>query len=247
MLKGDARLAEVLHRAVWSHVGEPTESLVVPRGARRWRVAVHEVEEILAGLRARGVRYDAARAMLPRALAHRVLVRMELAGESPDDRVQDAVARSRPVKQYTAALWPAVDGPRLLHRLLSDADALAAAADGILTEEEQRLLRWPRPPRSAGTATWSTGDAVLLDELGDLVDRTGSLGLVIADEAQDLSPMMLRAVGRRCATGSLTVLGDLAQATTPWATRSWEEALDHLGKPVRRSPSSPAASACRPR
>ena len=27
------------------------------------------------------------------------------------------------------------------------------------------------------------------------------------------------------------MLGDLAQATTPWATRSWAEALGHLGKP----------------
>ena len=43
--------------------------------------------------------------------------------------------------------------------------------------------------------------------------------------------MMLRAIGRRSATGSLTVLGDLAQATTPWATRSWADALRHLGKP----------------
>jgi len=43
--------------------------------------------------------------------------------------------------------------------------------------------------------------------------------------------MMLRVLARRSATGSLTVLGDLAQATTPWATRSWAEALNHLGKP----------------
>ena len=43
--------------------------------------------------------------------------------------------------------------------------------------------------------------------------------------------MMLRAIGRRSSTGSITVLGDLAQATTPWATRSWAEALGHLGKP----------------
>jgi hypothetical protein len=35
--------------------------------------------------------------MLPQALAHRVLVTMELAGDSPDDRVQNAVARSKPV------------------------------------------------------------------------------------------------------------------------------------------------------
>jgi DNA helicase IV len=71
---------------------------------------------------------------------------------------------------------------------------------------------------------------VLIDEAADLVERTPSLGHVVADEAQDLSPMMLRAVGRRCSTGSTTVLGDLAQATTPWATRSWDDALRHLGK-----------------
>jgi DNA helicase IV len=53
----------------------------------------------------------------------------------------------------------------------------------------------------------------------------------VLDEAQDLSPMMLRAVGRRCSTGSATVLGDLAQATTPWGSRDWATALTHLGKP----------------
>ena len=42
--------------------------------------------------------------------------------------------------------------------------------------------------------------------------------------------MQLRAVGRRASTGSVTVLGDLAQATTPWATRSWQESLSHLGQ-----------------
>lgn len=42
--------------------------------------------------------------------------------------------------------------------------------------------------------------------------------------------MQLRAVARRCTTGSVTVLGDIAQATTPWATGSWQVALEHLGK-----------------
>jgi DNA helicase IV len=72
---------------------------------------------------------------------------------------------------------------------------------------------------------------VLLDELRDLLERTGSVGHLVADEAQDLSPMMLRALARRSSTGSVTVLGDLAQATTPWGARSWEEALAHLGRP----------------
>ncbi len=42
--------------------------------------------------------------------------------------------------------------------------------------------------------------------------------------------MMLRCVGRQCSTGSATILGDLAQATTSWGVRDWGEALAHLGK-----------------
>jgi DNA helicase IV len=53
---------------------------------------------------------------------------------------------------------------------------------------------------------------------------------VVADEAQDLSPMQLRAIGRRCRYGSATVLGDLAQGTSPWAAGGWGDALPHLGK-----------------
>lgn len=230
-LKGDARMAEVLRRAVWAGVGTPTDALVVPRGSRRWRVPAHEVEEVLEGLRTRGVRYAAAGSMLAQALAHRVLLRMEAGGESPDDRVQDAVARSAPVKAYVRALWPTVDPARLLHRLLSEPDALATAAEGLLGPDEQRRLSWSSPPRSAGTARWTLADTVLLDELRDLLERTGSVGHLVADEAQDLSPMMLRALARRSSTGSVTVLGDLAQATTPWGARSWAEALGHLGKP----------------
>ena len=73
---------------------------------------------------------------------------------------------------------------------------------------------------------------MLVDEVADLVDREPSLGHVVLDEAQDLSPMQLRAVGRRCSTASATVLGDIAQGTTPWATTDWAESLAHLGKPA---------------
>jgi hypothetical protein len=168
--------------------------------------------------------------MLAQRLAHGILVKMELAGDSPDDRVQDAVARSREVRRYVDLVWPAVDPARLVLRLLGDADFLASVADGVLTDDEQRLLLWAKPPKAPTSARWSLADGVLIDEAADLVERTPSLGHVVADEAQDLSQMMLRAVGRRCSTGSTTVLGDLAQATTPWASRSWEDALAHLGK-----------------
>jgi len=230
LLKGDARMAEVLHHAVWSQVGQPAEALVVPRGSNRWRVPAYEAAEMVDELRTRGIRYGAGRAMLPQRLAHAVLLRMEAAGDSPDDRVQNAVARSRPVKAYADALWPAIDPAKLVFRLLTDAAYLARHAAGILTADEQAALLWAKPPRSAGAAKWSVADATLIDEVADLVERTPSLGHVVLDEAQDLSAMQLRAVGRRCSTGSMTVLGDIAQGTTPWATPSWEEALRHLGK-----------------
>lgn len=230
-LKGDARMAEVLRRALWSRVGEPTEPLVVPRGSRRWRVAAYRVSEVLAQLRARGVSYGAARAMLPQRLAHLVLLDMERGGEAPDDRVQDAVARSGAVRAYAGALWPAVEPRALLAALLSDPTELARHADGVFAEREQRTLLWDRRPAARSAIRWSPADAVLLDELADLVQRTPSLGHVVLDEAQDLSPMHLRAVGRRCSTGAATVLGDIAQGTTPWATESWPDALRHLGKP----------------
>lgn len=43
--------------------------------------------------------------------------------------------------------------------------------------------------------------------------------------------MQCRAVARRCPLGSITVLGDLAQATAPWAAGSWRLTLTHLGQP----------------
>jgi DNA helicase IV len=229
-LKGDARMAEVLARAVWAHIAEPAEALLVVRGSRRWRVPAYELAEHIGALRGRDVRYGAGRTMLGQRIAHSVLTRMEEAGESPDDRVQNAVARSQPVRKAVDQSWPAVDPAKLLHALLGSPERLAEAAAGILGAEEQELLLWAKPPRSAGAARWTAADVVLLDELADLLERTTSLAHVVVDEAQDLSAMQLRAVARRCTTGSVTVLGDIAQATTPWATGSWARALEHLGK-----------------
>jgi DNA helicase IV len=230
-LKGDARLAEVLARALWSSISEAKEPLAVPYGSRVVRVPAHGIAAAIASLRDRGVRYESGRKLLSQRLAHEVLLRLEAQGETTDDRVQNAVARAGPVRSVVAAVWPLVTPAGLLFRLWTDAEALAAAADGILSESEQAMLTWSAPPRTAGSAKWSLPDLALLDELGDLLDRTGSVGHVILDEAQDLSPMALRAVGRRATTGSITVLGDLAQATTPWGARDWGVALAHLGKP----------------
>jgi DNA helicase IV len=230
-VKGDARMAEVLRRALWAGLSEPAEALVLARGSWRWRVPGHEIAELIQELRGRGVRYGAGRAMLGHRIAHVVLTRMEAAGEATDDRTHEAVRRTRQVRAAVDAAWPAADPVRLVMRLLSDPALLASAADGVLDPAEQAAIRWDRAPRGPGSARWTAADAVLIDEASDLIERIPSLAHVVVDEAQDLSPMECRAVGRRCATGSATVLGDLAQATAPAAEASWLRLLAHLGKP----------------
>ncbi|QXJ19461.1 AAA family ATPase [Actinomadura graeca] len=228
-LKGDARMARVVSRALWAHVRKPEDGLVVTRGASRHRLAGHEVRETAAALRGT-TRYGSGRAAFAQRLAHRILVLMEQRGEAPDDRVQDQVARSAPVRRLLDQVWPKVTPEQVLYRLLSDAGFLRTAAKGVLEEDEQAALLWRRPARSHRSARWTAADRALLDELGDLIERTASLGHLVVDEAQDLSAMQLRALGRRCGTGSATVLGDLAQGTTAWSARSWTDVLAHLGQ-----------------
>ena len=63
--------------------------------------------------------------------------------------------------------------------------------------------------------------------------RSASFGHIVVDEVQDLSPMQLRMLARRSLSGSMTVVGDIAQATGPWAP-------DGLGR--HHAPPEPAAA-----
>ncbi|MGH3231308.1 MAG: HelD family protein, partial [Streptosporangiaceae bacterium] len=231
VVKGDARMAEVLRRAVWASVRRPEQAVVLARGTRRWRVAAWETEELVHELRHRGVRYGAARELLEHRIAHVILTQIEAAGEACDDRTHEAVRRSRPVRAAVGVIWPKLDPVRLVFGLLASAEALAQAAGDLLTPAEQAEIVWSPAPRAPGSARWSPADVVLIDEARDLITRTPSLAHVVVDEAQDLSPMECRALGRRCSTGAATVLGDLAQGTTPWAASSWASLLSNLGKP----------------
>jgi len=58
--------------------------------------------------------------------------------------------------------------------------------------------------------------------------RTRTYGHIVVDEAQDLTPMQFRMIARRAPSGSITVLGDLAQATGPWTYGDWSEVRSHL-------------------
>lgn len=228
-LKGDARMAEVLRRALWAHISPPSEDFSYPQGSSRYRVGVGRIREIIESLRG-NTRYAASRVAIAQRLAHFVLLQMERRGATPDDRDQDAVARSKPIKLFLDVVWPKVTPHQVLFRLYSQPSFLAEAAGDALSETEQRQLGWQKPYRSWKSAQWTAADAVLLDELADQIERGPSLGHLVVDEAQDLSPMQCRALGRRCASGSVTVLGDIAQATSVGAIDRWTALLDHLGK-----------------
>jgi DNA helicase IV len=230
-VKGDARMAEVLRRALWASIKPPVQALVLSRGSRRLRVPGHEVEALAQELRDRGVRYGTGRELLAHRIAHVILLQLEAAGETCDDRTHDSVRRSAPVRKCVDEVWPKVDPKRLVFSVLSNQNPTMGNVPGLLSPAELSAVTWQKAPRGLGSAPWTRADQVLIDEAADLIERTPSIAHVVVDEAQDLSPMEVRAIGRRCATGAATVLGDIAQGTTPWAATSWPELLAHLGKP----------------
>ncbi|MDX6417675.1 MAG: hypothetical protein QOG28_2295, partial [Trebonia sp.] len=230
-VKGDARMAEVLRNALWANLRAPREALMVSRGTRRLRLPAHEIEALARELRDRGVRYGTGRELLAHRIAHVLLTQLEAAGETCDDRTHDAVRRSAPVRKCVDEVWPKVDPKRLVFTLLSGQGQMIRNGIGLLSDAEMAAITWPKPPRGPGSAPWTRADQVLIDEAADLIERTPSIAHIVVDEAQDLSPMEVRAIGRRCATGAATVLGDIAQGTTPWAATSWPTLLSHLGKP----------------
>ncbi len=227
-LKGDARCAVVLERALWAHAVRAAEPLVRAVGARRWRLWPEQVRELERAVRGRGLAWNAGRAALAGALAAALVRLQDDAGISSGERAVERLARSKVITAYVDGLWPPLTPARLLTAVLSDRALLAASAEGVLDVAEQDLLASGAPGR------WSRADLPLLDEAAHLLERVPGYAHIVVDEAQDLSAMALRAVGRRCVTGSATVLGDLAQGTTPGAPGDWREVLLHLGKPTGR-------------
>ncbi len=218
VLKGDARMAGLLEKALWRSVVRPTEPLVHSYGARRWRVYPDQVRELERAVRGRRLGWEAGRRALAAALAAVIVRQKEDEGIAQSGSSVEKLAKSTVVKQYVDACWPAVKPAELVRSVLTDPPT------GTLSDEDVALLR------TSGTK-WTRADLPLLDEAAWLIERQTGFAHVILDEAQDLSPMQLRVVGRRAVAGSLTVLGDQAQATTPWAVGDWQQVLEHLGKP----------------
>jgi DNA helicase IV len=224
-LKADVRLADVVRRAVeLRSIGEP-EELVVRMEGVFVGVREREVAELLALTRSEHGLGAAARERFRMNVLRRFYADYgdragHLAVRSFED-VERALRKDGLLTGFLDRVWPAPRPDRVVRQLLTSPQRLADAAEGILDEAEQRLLRRPQ-------AGWSAADLALLDETRALLlEDHLRYGHVIVDEAQDLTPMQLRMIARRVA-GSFTILGDVAQATGPVAYRSWHELLVQL-------------------
>jgi DNA helicase IV len=229
-LKGDARMAAVLRRAVLTNVRKPSSDVLIIIGTKRYRVLEHRLRRYVDDARRAmddGLRWSIARERLRVQIAEDVRRQREDAGGAPTDAETARIARSPAVKQFVDDVWPALTATALLARLYSDAEFLDRCGSALSPGERVALHR--PAPANLRSVKWTPADTVLLDELGAMIDGVSTYVHVVVDEAQDLSPMQCRAVARRCPLGSVTVLGDLAQATTPWAPGDWTVTLEHLG------------------
>ncbi|MFJ4551858.1 HelD family protein [Streptomyces sp. NPDC088817] len=229
-LKHSDRMATVLERALYARVRHPEDSIAVTDGSYRWRVDSGELARVIDEVRAVGVPYAVGREHVRSRVMTLIQQQAERRAGPKSVTWARKIGRSKPVAALLEVAWPVARPEEVVASLLSDPAVLEAAADGVFDAAEQAALLWAKPPRSEKSAPWSVEDMLLLDEVAGLVERPESFGHVVADEAQDLSPMQCRAIARRSAFGSITVLGDLAQATAPWSARTWQEQLTHLGK-----------------
>ena len=234
-LKGDARMAEVIVRAAWGRTVPLVDDVAVRTSFGGLTLRADDVnaalDAALADRRTVTSSRDGFRAAVVR-LAFERLVARRPEGLKLSDEVSSAVRTSVDLKRALDRAWPATTAPALVRRLLTNRAALAAAADGILTSAEQRLVR-RRAARRAADEPWTAADVALVDEADAVLGgRPRRYGHIVVDEAQDLSAMALRMLVRRDARfPSMTILGDLAQSTAPGGQASWDDVLAALGRP----------------
>jgi len=231
-LKADARLEEVVRRAVEASVRPAPEELVLYLDGVFVSVRERDAVALLDDALESGLALVQARERFRMSLLRRFYERYgELLGPRAlrsFEELERALRKDGFLVKYLERVLALPRPDRLVARLLTSPAALAEAAEGILEPAEQKLLLRDRPRRAAELA-WSEHDLPLLDVARMLVDGAPrGYGHVIVDEAQDLSPMQLRAISRRALDGSLTILGDVAQATGPVVYRRWQELEPYL-------------------
>lgn len=237
-VKGSLRMTEVLAKAVRDRERPLREDFTLPFGAGYLRLKVGESARIVREARRRFRRHNAAY----RWVEMEVVSALAATGrdQNPDlETLRDAL---RDIPEYRALLvrmWPLLTPAELLHDLFGS-KALVRSAGESLADDEWPLLHRERSA-SLDEVQWSDADIALLDEalalLGPRPRKSGRIheadevrtyGHIVIDEVQDLTPMQLRMVSRRSLNGAMTVVGDLAQATGPFAPDTWDDILSYL-------------------
>lgn len=154
------------------------------------------------------------------------------------ETLREQLRHETAVRELLDWMWPLLTPAQLLHDLFGSQALLHSAnrsttGKALFADDEIERLHRERSAR-ASDVTWSFSDVALLDEARALLgarpgkadaDAVRTYGHICIDEAQDLSPMELRMIRRRSLNGSMTVVGDIAQATGAWALDNWGQLL----------------------
>ena len=245
-VKGDPRMVRMLARAARDRERPLRSDLVIGYGLQRLTLTRERSAAIIADARRRYRRHNPARKYVENELFAELALSGR--GEIAASEVRERLRLHPDVREALEWMWPVLTPPQFLHDLFGARGLLRNAARGLLSDAEWEALHRERSEEPA-QVPWTHDDAPLLDEarylLGpkprrrrqgetNLEDEIRTYGHIVVDEAQDLSPMQLRMLERRSLNGSMTVVGDIAQATGQWAHGSWEEILDLL--PTKRPP-----------
>ena len=241
-IKGDPRMAGVVRRAVRDRRRRLRHDLTVGYELQRLRLTVEQSAEIVADASRRIRKHNAGRRVVEESFFSALAAS---ARQSVDPaEVRDSISNRIEVREALEWMWPVLTPAHLVNDLYGSKALLRSAAGGRLSEDEIEQLHRPRA-QHASEVTWSFQDAPVLDEARALLgyrpghreeDAVLTYGHIVLDEAQDLSPMELRMIARRSLNGSMTVVGDIAQATGSWAHDGWESVLEGLPdrRPARR-------------
>ena len=231
-LKGDRRMADVLVQALATKRRPLEDDIVIRFSLSRVVLTPSDAAAIVATIGSRRMPYadgrTAVREQLVRLLYDRYSAAVGPSRTADFGAFASAVRGDAGFRASVDRLWPNVTAVGVVREVLTQPARLGDAADGILSADEQTLIlrRGRRPDQ------WTDADVAIIDEAQDLVSgRLRTYGHVVVDEAQDLSPMQWRMLGRRCPVGSMTVLGDIAQGIGVWAIDDWADAVVHLPTP----------------
>lgn len=105
-------------------------------------------------------------------------------------------------------------------------------AAGVILREGHKVVSWTDGYDPYGEEGYVPvlAEPIPVREPDDELVGVDDYAHVILDEAQDLSPMECQMIARRSAYASMTIVGDLGQATHPLAASSWPELLTRLGR-----------------